>query len=43
MIHNVDETGATRWDVTLENVSRAAHPLNLQVAQAICEQMSCTA
>ena len=42
MVYDMDEAGATSWDVTLKDLSRAAHPLNLQVAKAFCELMSCT-
>ena len=40
MVYDVDEAGATCWDVTLEDVSVAAYPLNLQVAKALFKLMS---
>lgn len=43
MVYDVDEAGATSWDVTLKDVSIAAHPLNLQGAKAYREQTSCMA
>ena len=43
MVYDVDEAGATRWDVTLKDVSRAPHPLNLQVSKAFCGLSTCTA